>query len=71
MEEAILQFHKLFLTCIVILRGDGKRMHAIGGAGSKCWLCKDPNGNVGKRGDGVHVEMGGIFENYHPWHTTR
>ena len=34
------------LTCIVFLSGGGKGMQAMGGAGSKCWLCKDPNGIV-------------------------
>ena len=43
-EEAILQFQNRFSTCIVILTGDGKGMQAMGGAGSKCWLCKDPDG---------------------------
>ena len=39
-----------FLTCTVILTGDGKGMQAMGGAGSKCWLCKDPNGIVEQMG---------------------
>ena len=34
----------------VPLSGDGKGMQAMGGAGSKCWLCKDPNGIVEQRG---------------------
>ena len=46
LEEAILQFQSQFLTCIVTLTGDGKRMQALGGAGSKFWLCTDPNGIV-------------------------
>ena len=45
-EEDIVLFQNQFLTCIVIFPGDGKGMQAIGGAGSKCWLCKDPNGIV-------------------------
>ena len=45
-EEATLQFHIEFLTCVVILTGDGKWMQAMGGAGSKCWLCRDPNGII-------------------------
>ena len=44
-EDAVL-FQNQFLTCTVILTGDGKGMQAMGGAGSKCWLCKDPNGIV-------------------------
>ena len=44
--EAILQFQKTFLTCIVILTRQRKGMQAMGGAGSKCWMCKDPNGIV-------------------------
>ena len=46
MEEAIVHFYNQFLTCIVIFGGDGKGMQAMGGAGSKCWLLKDPNGIV-------------------------
>ena len=49
-EEDIVLFQKQFLTCIVILIGDGKGMQAMGGVGSKCWLCKDPNGIVGQMG---------------------
>ena len=49
-EEDIVLFQNQFLTCIVILTGDGKGMQAMGGAGSKCWLCKDPNGIVEQRG---------------------
>ena len=45
-EEAILQFQNQFLTCIVIPTRDGKGMQAMGGAGSKCWLCRDPHGIV-------------------------
>ena len=45
-EEAILLFQNQFLTCIVILTGDGKRMQAMGGAG----LCKNPNGIVEQMG---------------------
>ena len=40
-EEAILQHWMQFSTCIVILNGNGKGMQAIGGAGSKCWWCKE------------------------------
>ena len=47
-EEDVVLFQNQFLTCIVILTGDGKGMQAMGGAGSKCWLCKDPNGIVGQ-----------------------
>ena len=43
-EEDVVLFRNQFLTCNVILTGDGKGMLAMGGAGSKCWLCKDPNG---------------------------
>ena len=45
-EEDIVLFQTQFFTCIVILTGDGKGMQAFGGVGSKCWLCKDPNGIV-------------------------
>ena len=41
-EEDVVLFQNQFLTCTVILTGDGKGMQAMGGAGSKCWLCKDP-----------------------------
>ena len=62
LEEEVVLFQNQFLTCIVILTGDGKGMQAMGGAGSKCWLCKDPNGIVEQmRGGGVHLKMGGIF----------
>ena len=54
-EEDIVLFQNQFLTCIVILMGDGKGMQAMGGGGIKCWLCKDPNGIV------EHM-MVGIFE---------
>ena len=40
-EDNVL-FQNQFLTGIVMLTGDGKGMQAMG-AGSKCWLCKDPN----------------------------
>ena len=50
MEKDIVLFQNQFLTCIVILTGDGKGMQAMGGAGSKCWLCKDPNGIVEQMG---------------------
>ena len=43
-EEDIVLFQNQFLTCIVILTWDGKGIQAMGGANSKCWLCKDPNG---------------------------
>ena len=49
-EEDVVLFQKQFLTCTVILTGDGKGMQAMGGAGSKCWLCKDPNGIVEQMG---------------------
>ena len=49
-EDAIFQFLAKFLTCIVALTGDGKGMQAMGGAGSKCWLCKDSNGIVEQKG---------------------
>ena len=45
-EEDIVLFQSQFLTCIVILTGDGKGMQAFGGVGFECWLCKDPNGIV-------------------------
>ena len=50
MEQDIVLFQNQFLTCIVVLPGDGKGMQAMGGAGSKCWLCKDPNGIVDQMG---------------------
>ena len=50
MEEDVVLFQNHFLTCTVILIGDGKGMQAMGGAGSKCWLCKDPNGIVEQMG---------------------
>ena len=65
-EEDVVLFQNQFLTCTVILTGDGKGMQAIGGAGSKCWLCKDPNGIVEQRGGGVHLKMGGILEKCDP-----
>ena len=43
-EEDVVLFQNQFLTCTVILTGDGKGMQAMGGAGSKCWLYKDTNG---------------------------
>ena len=49
-EEDVVLFANQFLTCTVILTGDGKGMQAMGGAGSKCWLCKDPNGIVEQMG---------------------
>ena len=49
-EEDVVLFQNQFLTCIVILTGDGKGMQAMGGAGFKCWLCKDPNGIVEQMG---------------------
>ena len=39
-----MQYQNLFLTCIVIFAGDGKGMQAMGGASSKYWSCKHPNG---------------------------
>ena len=49
-EEDVVLFQNQFLTCTLILTGDGKGMQAMGGgAGSKCWLCKDPNGIVEQR----------------------
>ena len=49
-KEDVVLFQNQFLTCTVILTGDGKGMQATGGAGSKCWLCKDPNGIFEQRG---------------------
>ena len=49
-KEDVVLFPNHFLTCIVILTEDGKGMQAMGGAGSKCWLCKDPNGIVEQMG---------------------
>ena len=49
-EEGIVLFENQLLTCIAILTGDGKGMQAMGGAGSKCTLCKDPNGIVEQKG---------------------
>ena len=49
-EEDVVLFQNQFLTCTVILTGDGKRMQPIVGAWSKCWLCKDPNGIVEQMG---------------------
>ena len=51
-EEDVVLFQNQFLTCTVILTGDGKGMQAMGRAGSKCWLCKDPGGN------GIVEQMG-------------
>ena len=51
-EEDVVLFQNQFLTCTVILTGDGKGMQAMGGAGSKCWLCKDPGAN------GIVEQMG-------------
>ena len=49
-EEDVVLFANQFLNCTVILTGDGKGMQAMGGAGSKFWLCKDPNGIVEQMG---------------------
>ena len=49
-EEDVVLFQNQFLTCIVILIRDGKAVQATGGAESKCWLCKDPNGIVEQMG---------------------
>ena len=49
-EEEVVLFQNQFLTYSVILTGDGKGMQAMGLAGSKCWLCKDPNGIVEQMG---------------------
>ena len=49
-EENAILFQNQFLTCTVILTGDGKGMQAMGGVESKCWLCNDPNGIVEQRG---------------------
>ena len=49
-EEDVVLFQNQFLTCTVILTGDGKGMQAMGGAGCKSWLCKDPNGIVEQMG---------------------
>ena len=38
-EEDIVLFQNQFLTCFVILTGDGKGMQAMRGARSKCSLC--------------------------------
>ena len=65
-EEDVVHFQNQFLTCTVILTGDGKGMQAMGGAGSKCSLCKDPNGIVEQGGVGVHLKMGGILEKCDP-----
>ena len=48
-EEDVVLFQNQFLTCIVMLTG-WEEMQAIAGAGSKCWLCKDPNGIVEQMG---------------------
>ena len=45
-EEDGVRFQNQCLNCIVSLTGDGKGMQAMAGAGSKCWLCKGPNGVV-------------------------
>ena len=50
MEEDVVLFANQYLTCTLILTGDGKGMQAMGEAGSKCWLCKDPNGIVEQMG---------------------
>ena len=49
-EEDVVLFQNQFLTCIVILTGNGKGMQAMGRAGSMCWLRKDPNGIVEQMG---------------------
>ena len=49
-EEDVVLIQIQFLTCIIILTGDGKGMQAMRGAGCKCWLCKDPNGIVEQMG---------------------
>ena len=50
-EEDIVLFQNQFLTCYIILTGDGQGPECKqGGGGSKCWLCKDPNGIVEQMG---------------------
>ena len=61
-EEDIVLFQTEFLTCIVIFPGDRKGMQAMGGAGSKSWLYKDPNGIVEQLGVESTSRWGGIFE---------
>ena len=60
-EEDVVLFQNQFLTCIGILTGDGKGMQAMGGAGSKCWLCKDPNGIVEQMGVESTSKCGAFF----------
>ena len=57
-EEDIFLFQNQFLTCLVTLTGDGKGMQAMGGAGSKCCLWKDPNVNGIVEQMGVHSTPG-------------
>ena len=49
-EEDVVLFQNQFLSCIIILTRDGKGMQAMGGAGSKCWLCKEPKGDTSRWG---------------------
>ena len=48
--EDIVLFQNQFLTCIVIFTGDREGMQSMGGAGSKCWFCGDPDGIVEQMG---------------------
>ena len=55
-EEDVVLFSNQFLTCIVILTGDGKGMQAMGG-GSKCY----PNGIVEQMGVESTSRWGAFF----------
>ena len=64
-EEDIVLFPNPCLSCIVILTGDGKGIQAIwwgGGAGSKCWFRKDPNGIVEQMGVEVTLRRGAFLK---------
>ena len=60
-EVDIVLIQNQFLTCIVILTGDGKGMQAMGGAGSECWFCKDPNGIVAQMGEESTSRWGAVL----------
>ena len=64
-EEDIVLFQNQFLTCIVILTGDGKGMQAVGGGGGGLGLsvgcAKTPMVLLSKWGWSPPLD-GGIFE---------
>ena len=58
-EEDVVLFQNQFLTCTVILTGDGKGMQAMGGLGLSVGCAKTPMGLLSKGGwsppqDGGH-----------------